>query len=192
MARRKAGEASPGPGHNGGPSRATFLEHVDNIVDKLAVKRSADSALATAYKAAEKDGLDRKDLKFAIAEGGLSSDERELRHRRRMQYLEFLGKPVGTQTDMFTEEAADQSAGEGDPEAAAEDEAAVARHELNVAFNQGSIAGKAGAQAASNPYQPGSEQAQSWSTGWSAGQKEFVTSTLGGATRRAPAPEVTA
>lgn len=185
--RGKSGQGGGGSGaaagHNGGgPSQAVFLEHFDAIGEKLRVKKTADAALANAYKAAERDGLDRKDLKFAIAESLKGTDEREVSHARRLQYLAWLGKPVGHQGDIFGAESAA-------PEPTPEDTAAVERHENNVAFQKGVEAGAAGAALASCPYEIGGEEYQQFSVGWSAGQAEAVRA-LGGATHRAPVQEV--
>jgi len=114
---------------DGNVTRQTFLEHHDIIVEKLRLKKEADSALGDAYKAAERDGIDKKELKRAIADGNLSSEN-------------------------------------------------------NKAFEAGVTAGKAGADLASCPFDPGSEEYQSFSLGWSQGQKAAVEA-LGGTTRTA-------
>lgn len=180
MARGRKAAATPGPDHNQGPSRSSFLEHYDNLVEKLAAKLSADSAVANAYKAAERDGIDRKMLKRVLAENKKTAAELEIYDAKHRRYREWLGKPVGTQAAMdLSNDNKPATNGHG-PEATA----AVEKHEATETFRAGTEAGKAGAAIASNPYPPGSERAQQWSTGWSAGQKEAVHA-LGGATHRA-------
>lgn len=179
MARSKKSQ----PETEGNVTRAHFLEVFDELTSALRLKASADSAVASVYKRAERTGLDRKQLKRAYAESLKATDEREMDDRRYRQYLEWLGKPVGFQPDL----PIDPAGREIDPEADAAEDAAVAKHELNVAFTQGANAGKAGAAMASDPYAPGTEQHQQWSLGWSDGQKEAVQA-LGGVTRRRAVP----
>jgi uncharacterized protein (UPF0335 family) len=181
--KRKSADAEPKPAnHNQGPSQAKFLEHFA-ITALLAAKRSADSNLSNAYKQAERDGIDRKILKRAFLENDKTAADRERADQTLRQYMEWLGKPLGTQAAMdFGND--NKPAANGHAEADPETAAAVASHEATQTFHHGVTAGRAGAAAASNPHQPGSEQAQQWSTGWAAGQKEAVMA-LGGATHRA-------
>lgn len=168
------------PDMDGNTSRATFLEHHDIIVEKLRLKKEADSALGNAYKSAERDGIDKKELKRAIADGNLSSDELAVRDRKYALYREWLSKPIGFQGQMDVAAAAEPNGHASDP---AESEA-VANHENNKAFEAGVTAGKAGADIASCPFDPGTEEHQSYSLGWSSGQRAAVEA-LGGATRTA-------
>ena len=163
---------------DGNVTRQTFLEHHDIIVEKLRLKKEADSALGDAYKAAERDGIDKKELKRAIADGNLSSDELAARDRKYALYREWLDKPVGFQAEM---DVAASPAANGHDATEAE---AVTKHENNKAFEAGVTAGKAGADLASCPFDPGSEEYQSFSLGWSQGQKAAVEA-LGGTTRTA-------
>lgn len=164
------------PAMDGNVSRATFLEHYDTITEKLRVKKEADSALATAYKSAERNGIDRKALKRAREMADLTAEERSIADRRLRLYAEWLGKPLGFQAEMPVEPAA------ANGHAPAPDEASQ-KHENNEAYEWGVSAGKAGAAIESivSRYQPGSEEHQQASLGWSQGQKIAVES-LGGAT----------
>jgi ribosome modulation factor/uncharacterized protein (UPF0335 family) len=164
----------------GNVTQQTFLSHYDTIIEKLREKKSADSALANAYKAAERDGIDKKELKRAVADAQLTTDERELRDRRYRQYMEFLDKPVGFQTGMdLNGDAAGQQA--TDAGQAAADAEALSKHREHDGYEQGFAAGKAGASTSSNPYDPGSDAFSGWHTGWAAGQADAVAN-LGGAT----------
>lgn len=163
----KTRKAKDTPTMDGNVSRQTFLEHYDVITEKLRVKKEADSALATAYKAAERNGLSRKELKRARDTADLTAEERTINDRRYRLYLDWLGKPIGTQAT-------------ADP---AETEA-VQKHENNEAYEWGISAGKAGAALESMPYTPGTEEYQSAASGWAIGQKQAVEA-LGGATHHA-------
>ena len=160
------------PEMDGNVGRATFLECFDDVKEKLRLKKEADSALANSYKRAENAGIDRKILKKALHDAELSAEERVINDRRYRLYLDWLGKPLGTQADIFeTETAAEPVANGHDTAAEAE---AVAKHQNNEAYEAGVAAGKAGADMASCPYQPGTEEHQVFSTGWSAGQAAAV------------------
>lgn len=173
----KTRKAKDTPAMDGNVSRQTFLEHYDVITEKLRVKKEADSALATAYKAAERNGLSRKELKRARDTADLTAEERTINDRRYRLYLDWLGKPIGTQAD--AEPTANGHA-TADP---AETEA-VQKHENNEAYEWGISAGKAGAALESMPYTPGTEEYQSAASGWAIGQKQAVEA-LGGATHHA-------
>lgn len=180
MARgRKPAAASGGTETHGNISQATLLEFNDELTQLLRLKKSADSAVSNCYKRAESAGLDRKTLKRAREDSQKAENERQVDHERYVRYMAWLNVPVGTQAEMPMN-------GE-DGAANGEDTEAVEKHENNDAYEAGVHAGKAGANAASNPHQPGSEPHASFSLGWSAGQKEAVMA-LGGATRRAAAP----
>lgn len=171
MARGKKREI---PNVDGNVQKETFLEMYDLITEKLRLKKEADSALATAYKAAERNGIDRKALKRAREAADLTAEERAIADRRHRLYLEWLGKPLGFQAEMPVEPA--PANGHAEPDEAGQ------RHASNEAYEWGVSAGKAGAaiESITSRYQPGSEEFQSASAGWAAGQKIAVES-LGGA-----------
>lgn len=167
----------------GNVTRKTLLEFNDALTVALREKATADSAVANVYKRAETAGLDRKTFKKAHADALKAANERQVDHERYCLYMRMLGVPVGE----GDAEADGDKAGADQTEAGEAE--AVAQHEANKAFEEGVYAGKAGANmAASNSYQPGSAEHQSFSLGWFSGQKEAVEA-LGGATRRRPASE---
>jgi ribosome modulation factor len=168
----KGRKKADSPAMDGNVSRETFLEHYDAITEKLRLKKEADSALATAYKSAERNGIDRKALKRAREMADLTAEERSIADRRLRLYSEWLGKPLGFQAEMPMETAAPAANGH---------DAAGEKHASNEAYEWGVSAGKAGAADGSCPYPAGSEEMQSWKNGWIAGQKIAVES-LGGAT----------
>ena len=166
MARgRKAAET---PAADGNVKRETFLEFYDLVTEKLRLKKEADSALATAYKAAERNGIDRKMLKQVRQEADLTAEERAINERRRRLYLDWLGKPVGFQAEMPVEPAA--ANGHAEPDEAGQ------KHASNEAYEWGVSAGQAGAaiDSITSRYEPGSEEYQAASSGWAHGQKLAV------------------
>lgn len=175
---------SPVADTHGNVSQATLLEFHDELVEAYRLKASADGALRNVYKRAEQAGLDRKTLKRAYTDAQKAENERQVDDERYRRYMAWLGKPIGTQAEMPLPNGETEGA---EQPANGEDTEAVAKHENNAAFEEGLSAGKAGANGASNPHEPGSEAMQSWSSGWAAGQKEAVMA-LGGATRRAARP----
>lgn len=180
MARgRKPASATAAAETHGNVTQATVLEFNDELTQLLRLKKSADSAVSNCYKRAESAGLDRKTLKRAREDSQKAENERQVDHERYVRYMGWLGVPVGTPVEPLASDETD----EPEPNGAAVE--AVEKHQSNVAFEQGVHAGKAGANAASNPHQPGSEGYQAFSLGWASGQKEAVMA-LGGATRHAP------
>lgn len=174
MARgRKAAAATPQV--DGNVTREAFLSAYDVVTEKLRLKKEADSALANAYRAAERAGVDRKMLKAVRAEADLSAEERAINDRRRRLYLQWLNKPIGTQAEMPLPDAAGEANGHAEPP----DEADQA-HARTEAYEWGVSAGKGGAADSSCPYQPGSSEMQEWKSGWIEGQRVAVES-LGGA-----------
>lgn len=148
-----------------------FLEFYDELTEKLRLKKSADSAVASVYKRAEAAGIDRKTLKRAYADSLLTDSERQRAEEIHRQYMIWLGKPVGFQGAMDL----------GQPAANGHDASpAVEKHQMNVAYVEGHNSGKAGHPVTNCKYDPGTEQHQQWSLGWAAGQKDAVAA-LGGA-----------
>jgi ribosome modulation factor len=152
---------------------ATFNEAYDDLVEKLAAKAQTDSAVANAYKRWEGMGVDKKELKRAIADGKLDAATRLRMHEHHIRNMAWLGMPLGTQTAM-------------DLGAPKDDEGSVISLKRKKAQveQEGLAAGRAGASISSCPYTAGTESYQLWTNGWHQGQREIV-STLGGG---APAP----
>jgi ribosome modulation factor len=173
--RKKTVDADETPTVDGNVTKATVLQHHDAIVEKLRVKKEADSALAHAWKQCERDGIDKKELKRIIAERDMSADELAVRDRKYALYRAWLAKPVGYQASMLDKETAPNG---HDTEAEAH---AVEQHQQNEAYDDGYRAGRAGSALSFCPFEIGSQQYQDYSLGWSSGQKAAVES-LGGAT----------
>jgi hypothetical protein len=181
-AKRSSAAAASTPAVDGNVAKATLLEHHDAIVTKLRLKKEADSALANAWKAAERDGISKKELKRVMDDNALTAEELAVRDRRHALYRAWLNRPVGFQSTM------EMPASESEQPAAANGHAAPdeadQQHARNAAFEEGVVAGKAGADLASCAYLPGTEEHQQFSSGWAAGQRQAVEA-LGGATHTA-------
>lgn len=170
MAKSSTRRASTVSSTMGNLTQAVFLQHHDDVIEKLRLKKEADSALSNAYKAAGRNGVDIKELKRAIAMSALSAEERAMSDAKQRRYLEWLGRPIGTQATMFTE---DDPQPNGHDRETAE---AVHQHEQSEAYEAGVAAGKAGAaiESITSLYQPGTEEFQSASQGWAEGQRLAV------------------
>lgn len=186
MPRGKRSSDAPAstPAVDGNIAKSTMLEHHDAIVTKLRLKKEADSALANAWKAAERDGISKKELKRVMDDNALTAEELAVRDRRHALYRAWLNRPVGFQSTMEMPAAA----GDAEQPAAANGHAmpdeADQQHARNAAFEEGVVAGKAGADLASCAYVPGTEEHQQFSSGWALGQRQAVES-LGGTTHTA-------
>lgn len=95
--------------HNGGVSETTFFHHVRQ---KSALdKRKA--ALAGDYKSwkkqAKDDGIDLNDLEYALRIDAMSLAEQVASHNRRVTYLKFMKKPIGSQLSFIDESVSDET-----------------------------------------------------------------------------------
>ena len=143
-------------------------------IDEDATDLAASKAvLKGVFKRAEKLGIDTNDLKWALAQNRMDNDLREASHRRRMLYMEFLDKPVGTQTSFdFAGAVGKGEEPENQPETMTE----LQQHRITDA---GKSAGKSGMKADTNPWLPGTYAAQLWDQGWQEGQEASVMERLG-------------
>jgi hypothetical protein len=152
-------------------SRATFLEFVDAYSE-------ADQAVA------EKVGA-RKDLRARIKGAGFtlaafdrarkeaekSGDKREAEDREFRRYMDWLGKPIGFQTEMFTEAATAPPAPPNGHDLAQPSEIQQSR-----VRDDGTIAGKTGRDRGTNPWSPGTLLYTVWDTAWAAGAEVLAQS----------------
>jgi len=157
-----------------------LLEYNDMLTTALRVKASADSAVAAVYKRAESAGLDRKTLKRAHNDALKAANERQTDEERYRLYMRWLSAPVDPDETVSDDPEDATEAGEAGNGADAE---VIQKHENNVAFEEGVAAGTAGSPMSNCGYDVASEEYQSYSLGWSQGQKAAVEA-LGGATRR--------
>lgn len=154
-------------------TKETFTEHFIKLKAAKGEVKEAASALADAravlkggYKRAEADGIDPKDMKWALEQDALDNDLRESSHRRRMTYMEFLGKPLGTQVSF--DFAGAPGKGE-EPENQPETMTELQRHRI---IDAGKSAG--GMRADSNPWVPGTYAHSLWAEGWQGAQAEMA------------------
>jgi uncharacterized protein (UPF0335 family) len=160
-------------------TQATFLQFIDEL-------DNADQAVAEAVgmrkdirKRAVGAGLNIKAVDQARKVAEQAGDKREQHDRDFRQYMFWLNKPIGYQSDWIGEAAPAAAPGNG------EDTAAVSEHQVHQVSNHGHAAGQAGRDRGSNPWTPGTDLAQVWDTGWLAGQEEIARKI---APTEAPAP----
>lgn len=172
----------------------TFLTVYDEAVDAKAVMDSARGKYQAVFKKAEQLGINRAMLSQAIKAAAQDRDKREINHRDYVKYMRWLNMPLGGQFDMDLGGEAPRGADDGEEDGGEQEtptDEAAAQHRLKEAEREGFDAGKMGADLGrSNPFQPGSEEAQRFSTGWTRGQADAV-STMAptpGRTRRIATP----
>jgi hypothetical protein len=163
----------PEPTSSGGGNvtRSTYLEFYDAYA-------AADALVAEAVGA-------RKDLRARIKGAGFllgpfdrarkeaekSGDMREAEDAEFRRNMEWLGKPVGFQTTIFTE--AEAPAG-GAPNG--HDTAAVSEHQRRRVSDAGHTAGLHGYVRDGNPWSPGTLLYQVWDSGWHQGAEMLAQS----------------
>ena len=98
-------ETKPGIGDNSKKltdeqRRDLFFLHMGAYRKALAKKKEAAAEFLNVCKIAKTDGVNPKDIKFAVA---LSGDDGEMEERRARQYeiAAWLGLPYGAQADLF-------------------------------------------------------------------------------------------
>lgn len=149
MAKQEAGQ-----GHNSGltenQERALFFDHLNKIQASKEELEKMKASHARLFKAAKADGINKKDLEYALRLRADDSNGEELleERRREIRIAKWLQHPVGTQIDLFD---ADRSTAE------------------EKAFELGKNAGMEG-ETCIAPYDGSSKQAQAWIKGWHEGQ----------------------
>ena len=154
---RKRGRPARQPSVAPDPSNLTaktFVEAFDDVSEKLTTKKSADAALANAYKRWEGMGVDKKELKLAIADAALDAATRQRKYEHHQRNMEWLGKPIGFQSAMDLQEPAPQSAS---------------------AYDAGLAAGLAGASGDACPHDHSEPARADWISGWMEGQTQLAT-----------------
>ncbi len=117
-----------------------FLKHVQKIAAAEKRKDDAVNALRTARKAAKTDGIVLADMDAARRLLKLAAGEVEGQFNNMVRYAKYLGAPVYSQFDLFSN-----------------DEDSVGR-----ACREGTSAGRTGASEGTNPYDVTSPEGQAW------------------------------
>lgn len=170
---RRGRPPSPRP-ERSNVTKETFNEAYDDLVERLAKKQESDSAVANAYKRWEGVGVDKKELKRAIADGKLDAGTRQRMHENHIRNMAWLGMPLGTQTAMDL----------GEPKPGEGSVITLKRAKVEIE-REGLAAGRAGASITSCPHAPATESYQIWTSGWHKGQRENADK-LSGGTSSAP------
>lgn len=160
---KAAAKANAKAGHNSGDvPEETVANHITLIkaaeVEWRELRDKASAAqgvLRNRYKVAKGDGVDVDSLKLAFRIAERSSGEVVSEQRNVGRYLRIMGSPLGTQWNLFAEEEGE----DGKPANAALD-----------AELQGQHAYSNNEKLFNNPFQPGTEEHQQWSVGWTNAQ----------------------
>jgi cobalamin biosynthesis protein CbiD len=86
--------------------QATWLEHFQTIAEAKRAHKETGEVLSAAKRAAKDAGMDMQVLKLAEGLYDLDSEEADSRVRDVFQKLEWLGRPLGAQGELFAETAA--------------------------------------------------------------------------------------
>lgn len=90
-----------------------------------------------------------------------SFEEREAKHRERMRNMAWVGMPLGTQAEMFSEE----------------ETAVPPEVQLSRVQDAGRTAGKMGRERSANPWPAGQLLHQTWDSAWLEGSEQAAQST---------------
>lgn len=98
-----------GVGHNSGltdqQQRALLIQAVVDIEGLKEQMASLNGKLRNRYKQAKADGVKKKDIDFAIELRKGDEKEAITEHRRRLQIARWVNHPIGTQPDLFDQQA---------------------------------------------------------------------------------------
>jgi hypothetical protein len=136
---------------------AVWLRHFQAICDAKRAHRETAEIVSAAKKAAKGAGMNMRVLKLTEDLAALDTDEATVQMRHVFQNMIWLGKPLGTQGDLF-------------PTKMAAPEKVVAEREEWEAGDAGYDAGKTGGRRDANPFQPGSPLYDTWDRQWLKGQ----------------------
>lgn len=146
--------------HNVTPD--TFLKHYRAMRDAKRAKEDAGIAYARVQKAAKADGIDLEAYKLFERLTKIDSDEAEIQLRHAMEMMQWAGKPLGTQLDMFRVDAQEPTS------------KTQREHAIWEAGDAGLVAGRDGQDREDNPHEPGSEEHVAWDKSWAKGNKTFL------------------
>jgi hypothetical protein len=143
-------------------TKATFLEFYDKFVAATIEAARTNAGLKAVKKAAKAAGIDVKELATAYKLSQQDRDTRDAAFDTRRRYMDWLGRPLGTQGEF------DLSTGSGD---SPEDQAAAERHAIAEAYESGYVSGKLGAGSAFCPFDAGTEAHQQYMLGVKVGEE---------------------
>lgn len=160
-------EEAPGVGHNRrGPPDDVIQKHIAACSDALWNAKSEQSKYSNAIKAAEKDGVNTKALKWAFQQRDRPFPEVISELNAKIHILSLMNMPV-TQAELFGDEPQRDPRAHPDPQ--------TALNEMNARIWEADAEGlKAGAgdRARSDHRHPaGSPEADSFDSGWVRGKK---------------------
>lgn len=164
-------EEAPGVGHNRrGPPDDVINKHIAACSDALWNAKSEQSKYSNAIKAAEKDGVNTKALKWAFQQRDRPFPEVISELNAKIHILSLMNMPV-TQAELF---------GDGEPkrDPRAHPDPLNALQEMNAriweADGEGLNAGAGGRSRSDHRHAAGSPEADSFDSGWVRGNKRRV------------------
>lgn len=166
----KLNGSTPGVGHNG-PTREQFLSFLTEYQERDDAVAEAVGERKDLRKRIKGAGFDLKQFDRARQDADMSGEKRSREDALYRRYMQWLGKPVGTQGDMFTDSVPGES---GD--------ATLDVYQLKTVDNEGHAAGLRGDKIETCSYTPGTEAAARWMTAWQRGQQEKVEAMPGNVT----------
>jgi hypothetical protein len=172
------------PDTYGNITQATFLQFVDEYMDVDAAVDQAVGMRKDLRKRIKGAGISLAAFDRARRESGKSEDMREQDDREFRRLMAWLGKPIGTQGDLFEPPPPnDEFEEDGD------DEAEYSPDQIYQTESAGRAAGEAGRPRDQNPWGVGSTMHARWDQGWMAGQghlAERMRPESGNGARRGP------
>lgn len=132
---------------------AMLSSSLRDIEEKTEELSSLRGVYQNARKAAKKVGIDVAAWKRAWDLKKREPTEVIAEHQHTIEWLKFMGAPLGTQMDMFSD---------------------VEVRNTVSAESAGYAAGKNGETATNNPHPPGTKEAQDWQAGWLRGQAKIL------------------
>lgn len=163
MADRLSKEA--GAGHNQGVDPNTFLDSYRQLIEADRVLSEAQSARSLVLKRAKKAGVDLSALKELRALSRLDDDVVAMRFRTLAKYSEWIGRPLGFQTELF---------GATDDQRPSDE--AASKLQLSEDKQQGYTDATHNSPVDNCPHHAGSDRAAAWTEGWHLGRKFMVDS----------------
>ncbi|MBR0682764.1 hypothetical protein GXW74_19890 [Roseomonas eburnea] len=140
-----------------------FLEHLRACVEADRQLEKARDLRKAARKRAKAAGVALADMDEALVLSRMESATIAQRFRNLSRYSEWMGKPLGTQAELF-----------GATDDQKPSEKATAQHAEWAAEEAGYDEGHSGAARDANPYPPGTLFAARWDAGWARGQADIV------------------
>lgn len=166
MAKRMSADNGTGAtGHNSGVDPDTFVDFYRQLVEADTELAQAQSKRSNLLAKAKKAGVKLEQLKALRTLSKMDDEDVQNQFRTLFKYAAWIGKPIGTQADLF---------GADDDQKPSDN--AVSALALGEAKQRGYTDATHKAPRDNNPYTVGSDLAAEWDRGWHAGNEFMVAS----------------